>query len=100
MNCPKCDADISDTFERDDPECGITAGWYCEACDEGIAEWEYPREPMDDDVYVGPPPRDPDNPLGTPLSKISTQPGPKDDAGHPDHAGYAEWLRISRSWGH
>lgn len=20
MNCPKCDADISDTFERDDPK--------------------------------------------------------------------------------
>ena len=33
MNCPKCDADISDTFERDDPSCGITAGWYCDACD-------------------------------------------------------------------
>ena len=29
--------------------------------------------------------------LGTPLSEISTRPGEK---------GYAEWLRISRSWGY
>lgn len=29
--------------------------------------------------------------LGTPISKIATQPG---------HPGYAEWLRISRSWGY
>ena len=29
-------------------------------------------------------------PLGTPISKIATQPHQK---------GYAEWLRISRSWG-
>lgn len=46
MNCPKCDADISDTFERDDPSCGISAGWYCGDCDLAIAEWEAPREPM------------------------------------------------------
>jgi len=39
MNCPKCDADISDTFERDDPSCGITAGWYCDACDLGMMPW-------------------------------------------------------------
>lgn len=25
MNCPKCNADISDTFEPDDPSCGISA---------------------------------------------------------------------------
>lgn len=29
--------------------------------------------------------------LGTPISEISTQPGTP---------GYAEWLRICRSWGH
>lgn len=42
MNCQKCDADISDTFERDDPSCGISAGWYCATCDLSIAEWEAP----------------------------------------------------------
>lgn len=52
MNCPRCDADISDTFERDDPSCGISAGWYCDACDLGIAEWEAPREPMEGDVPI------------------------------------------------
>jgi hypothetical protein len=82
MNCPKCDADISDTFERDDPSCGITAGWYCDACDLGIAEWEAPREPMEGDVpsmtakeFRG------DRPLGTPLSELSGQPG---DPRNPD----------------
>jgi hypothetical protein len=32
--CPKCGADISDTYQEDDPDVGIvSAGWYCEACD-------------------------------------------------------------------
>jgi hypothetical protein len=89
VNCPKCDADISDTFEGDDPSCGINAGWYCDACDLGIGEHEYPREPMEGDVGI--PPRDPSAPIGTPISQIST---------HPDSNGYAEWCRISRSWGY
>lgn len=100
MNCPKCDADISDTFERDDPSCGIAAGWYCGDCDLGIAEWEAPREPMEGDVPImtarefrG------DRPLGTPLSEISTQPGDPRDLGDPRHAGYEEWKRICRSYG-
>lgn len=50
MNCPKCDADISDTFEPDDPSVGIVGGWYCDACDLGVPEHEYRHEPMDDDV--------------------------------------------------
>jgi hypothetical protein len=32
-NCPKCDADITETKEDDDPECGIVGGYYCDACD-------------------------------------------------------------------
>lgn len=31
--CPKCGADISDTYEGYDPSVGImNCGWYCEAC--------------------------------------------------------------------
>lgn len=92
INCPKCDADISDTYEPADYECGINPGWYCDACDLGIGEHEIEREPLDGDVGImsakefrG------DKPLGTPLSEISSQPGTP---------GYAEWLRISKSWGH
>jgi hypothetical protein len=52
MNCPKCAADITDTFEPDDPSVGICAGWYCDACDLGIGEHEYPREPTGGDVPI------------------------------------------------
>lgn len=37
FNCPKCGADITDTFEETDPETGIDGGYYCEVCDEGFA---------------------------------------------------------------
>lgn len=41
MNCPKCDADISDTHEGADPDTGVmSGGWYCDACDLAIADWE------------------------------------------------------------
>lgn len=34
MNCPKCDRDISDTFQEAEPDVGIaTSGWYCDNCD-------------------------------------------------------------------
>lgn len=40
--CPKCGADISDTYESADYTVGIMgSGWYCEACDEVV--------PNDDD---------------------------------------------------
>jgi hypothetical protein len=90
MNCPKCDADIGHSYEPDDRSAGICGGWYCDACEFAIGEHEVPREPMADDVEImsarefrG------DRPLGTPLSELPTQPGPKDDLGHPDHARYA-----------
>jgi hypothetical protein len=74
MICPKCDADIGDSYEPDDRSGGICGGWYCDACDLGIREHEVPREPMAADVEIvsarefrG------DRPLETPLSELSTQ---------------------------
>lgn len=29
VHCPKCDADISDSYEPTDYSCGINGGWYC-----------------------------------------------------------------------
>lgn len=47
FECPKCGADISDSYQDDDPDVGISAGYYCDTCDEG-----YPaeHESHDDDV--------------------------------------------------
>lgn len=98
MNCPKCDADISDSYEPDDYECGISEGWFCDACDLAVAGWEHPREPMEGDVAI--PPRDPGQPRGTPISALSGRPGPPDDPSHPDHQRYENFKRIARSWGH
>ena len=93
MNCPKCDADISDSYEPDDWSCGISEGWYCEACDLGVAGWEHPREPMDGDVGIAP--CDPAVPLGTPISELAGRPdGTREGAKR-----YAEFVRIAKSWG-
>ena len=91
MNCPKCDADIGDSYEPDDWSCGIVGGWYCDACDLAVGEDDVPREPMDGDVYVGSPTREPGHQIGTPISQLSGQPGTP---------GYAEFKRIAKSWGH
>lgn len=42
--CPKCGEDITDSRCDDDPDCGITGGYYCEKCDEG-----YPLEDDEED---------------------------------------------------
>ena len=86
MNCPKCDADITDSYEPDDHSCGISEGWYCDTCDLAVAGWEHPRELMDDDVGIPAAP----TAGGTPISEISGRPG---------HKGYTEFLRIAKSWG-
>lgn len=89
VNCPKCDADISDSYEPDDWSVGIVGGWFCDACDLAIGEGEVDREPLEGDVGI--PPRDPAKPLGTPLSALSGRPG---------QPGYAEFVRIAKTWGY
>lgn len=49
MNCPKCGEDISDSHEPDEPSVGIVGGWYGEACDHGVAEWEVDHAPLEGD---------------------------------------------------
>lgn len=98
MNCPKCDADVSESYEPDDWSVGIVGGWYCDACDLGICE-DYQREPIEGDVGIPPAPRPPDGQRGTPLSELSSQPGDPNNLSDPRHAGYAEFCRIARSWG-
>ena len=37
--CPKCGADISDSYEQYDPSVGIMASsWFCAECDEVIVD--------------------------------------------------------------
>jgi len=91
IHCPKCDADISDTFEGADPSTGImSGGWYCDACDLAVGEHEVEREPMPGDVQISFA-KAPGELLGTPASQISGRPG---------HPGYEEFKRIARSWGY
>lgn len=94
MLCPQCRADISETYEPDDYECGIVEGWYCDACDLSVAGWEHPREPMEGDVVI--PARDPGEHLGTPISELSGRAVPE---GHPDRQRFENFRRIARSWG-
>lgn len=36
FTCPKCGADITDSYVEDDPpDVGISGGWYCDDCQEG-----------------------------------------------------------------
>jgi hypothetical protein len=49
--CPKCGVDISGSYQPAEPDVGIGAGWYCDACNEGFGDEDGP-EPNDDDVMV------------------------------------------------
>lgn len=84
VHCRKCDADISDTYEGADPSTGMmTGGYYCDACDLPIADWEVEHEPMPGDVQITFA-RPPGEPLGTKLSEMTE----------------AEFRRIAHSWGY
>lgn len=90
VNCPKCDQDISESYEPDDWSVGIVGGWYCDACDLGVGE----DEVRGDDECGGIPPapaREPGKAIGTPISQLSGRPG---------HSGFDEFCRIAKSWGH
>jgi hypothetical protein len=95
-HCPKCGEDIGDTYEGADPSVGISAGYYCDACDLGVAEWEVGgREVFDDDVLPGPT-REPGEPIGTPFSELASQPGNTPE----QRAKYENFKRIAKSWGY
>ncbi len=70
MNCPKCDADIGDSYEE--RSVGSCGGWYCGACEFAI---RVPREPMASDAeIISLSERRGDRPPGeTALSELSTQ---------------------------
>lgn len=88
--CPECGADIGETYEADDWSVGISAGWYCDACDLAVGD-DGNYEPIEGDVVIPPAPARPDGQIGTPISEISGRPG---------HPGFAEFCRIAKSWGY
>lgn len=52
VECPKCGADISDTYQGPEPDVGIMmGGWFCDACNVTVADEDGP-EPHDDDVML------------------------------------------------
>lgn len=48
MTCPKCGADISDSYQPDEPDVGIVGGYYCDACDLAV---EADLAAFEDDYY-------------------------------------------------
>jgi hypothetical protein len=92
--CPKCGSDISESYEPDDWSVGITAGWFCDACDLAVGDDGY-REPMEGDVplmtakeFRG------DKPLGTPISELRGRPE------FPGDPRYEAWKCLCRSHGY
>lgn len=49
--CPKCGVDIGDSYQGAEPDVGLGAGWFCDACGEGFADEDGP-ESHDDDVQI------------------------------------------------
>ncbi len=58
--CPKCGADISDSFVEYDPSVGVMGqGWYCEVCDlfvddddDGSDYYDYERDSARDNKLI------------------------------------------------
>jgi len=94
--CPKCGAEIGDTFEPADWSVGINAGYFCDACNIGVAEHEAGEyEPSGDDVQL----TFSDSAsasIGTPFSQLASQPGDTPS----QNAKYENFKRIARSWGY
>lgn len=87
--CPKvehADGETGHVFEYERSE----RDHVCVHCGVLRSCTDYQHEPMEGDVplfgLI-----EPGEPVGTPISEISTTPG---------KPGYANWLRISQSWGH
>ncbi|GAB6430089.1 hypothetical protein bcgnr5382_56830 [Bacillus cereus] len=96
VNCPKCDADITGTYEGAEPDVGIMCGgYYCDACDLGVGEHEVEREPLPGDVPISFA-LDAGAPLGTEFSELASQPGTTPE----QNAKYENFKRIARSWGY
>ncbi len=38
FECPKCGEDIGDSYQGAEPDVGVSAGYYCDACNEGFAD--------------------------------------------------------------
>lgn len=85
--CPKCAEELE--VQEADPSVGIMgASAYCDACDLVVdVEHEY----HDDDVIVGPAPREPGQSIGTPISQLSGRPG---------EPGWEEFKRIAKTYGY
>jgi len=49
--CPRCGKDIGDSYQGEEPDVGIGAGWYCDPCDLAVGDEDGP-EPYDDDVQI------------------------------------------------
>lgn len=51
FTCSKCQEDITESYQADEPNVGIVGGWFCEKCNEGYTDEGEP-DWNDDDVHV------------------------------------------------
>ncbi|MBB3591694.1 hypothetical protein FHX08_002038 [Rhizobium sp. BK529] len=91
--CPTCCEHPDYEYERGDQD------YFCVECGESAPyEWIDGHCSCDDDVCISfASSRDPDEPLGTPISQLSGCPvGPL----HPDRPKYDRFVAIAKSWGY